>query len=97
MCEDEKYSRYVYGNVDDIANIDNMNLYDVYRDILSTSPLDIFVTGDVDSSNIKTLLENSLNLERGAIKSIPKTIIKSQALSLESTWNIWILRRVNLI
>lgn len=80
MCEDEKYSRYVYGNVDDIANIDNMNLYDVYRDILSTSPLDIFVIGDVDSSNIKTLLENSLNLERGAIKSIPKTIIKKSGL-----------------
>ena len=34
----EKYSRYVYGSVEDIDKIDNINLYDVYNDILTTSP-----------------------------------------------------------
>lgn len=76
MCEGEKYSRYVYGSVDDIAAIDNVNLYDVYRDILATSPLDIFVIGDVDSLKLKTILENSLDVKRGAIKTIPETVIK---------------------
>lgn len=76
MCENEKYRRYVHGSVEDLSKIDASSLYAVYRDIIATSPLDIFVVGDVEHLDIEQILENSLDLERGIIKSIPGTIIK---------------------
>ena len=48
MCRDEKYSRYVFGSEEDLKSLDNDRLYGVYKDIINTSPLDIFVVGDVD-------------------------------------------------
>ncbi len=80
MCQKEKYSRYVYGSVEDIDKIDNINLYDVYNDILTTSPLDIFVVGDIDSTKVQNLLEGTLKLDRGIIKKIPETAIKKMGI-----------------
>ncbi|WP_129721302.1 EF-P 5-aminopentanol modification-associated protein YfmF [Xylanivirga thermophila] len=76
MCKDEKYSRYTFGSVNDLKDIDSSNLYDVYKDIISRSPLDIFVVGNVDREKIIALIKNSLNIERRSIKNIPKTSIK---------------------
>lgn len=76
MCENEKYRRYVYGDVQELDQIDSAALYGVYREILETSPLDIFVVGDVENLDIEQILNNSLKLDRGIIKSIPETAIK---------------------
>ncbi|MGI6188907.1 MAG: insulinase family protein [Clostridiales bacterium] len=76
MCRDEKYSRYVFGSEEDLKSLDNDRLYGVYKDIINTSPLDIFVVGDVDPDKVKMLLEQSLSMERSRIKSIPVTPYK---------------------
>lgn len=76
MCRGEKYARYVLGNIDDLNSLDPEKLYEVYKDIIRSSPLDIFVVGDVDPEKVAILINNSLDLERSQIKLIPETIIK---------------------
>ncbi|NMA94796.1 MAG: insulinase family protein [Clostridiales bacterium] len=76
MCEDEKYSRYVHGNVEDLERIDAISLYKAYRDVIESSPLDIFVVGDVGGMDIEEIVRGSLDLNKRAIKAIPKPIIK---------------------
>jgi predicted Zn-dependent peptidase len=80
MCRGEKYARYVLGSIDDLASLDPEKLFDVYKDIIKTSPLDIFIVGDVDAEKVATLVNNSLDLERSQIKLIPETMIKKIGL-----------------
>lgn len=48
MCEDEIMGIRDTGYVEDIAPITAENLYEHYKSIIATSPIDIFVSGDVE-------------------------------------------------
>jgi predicted Zn-dependent peptidase len=76
MCKGEKYSRYVFGDVKELENLDDARLYNVYLDVVQTSPLDVFVVGDVDPAKVRLLLERSFSVERKQVKTIPKTTYK---------------------
>ncbi|MFY9177029.1 MAG: pitrilysin family protein [Caldicoprobacterales bacterium] len=76
MCKNEKYSRFVLGSVEDLESLDSERLYRVYHDMIATSPLDIFVVGDVDAEKVLLLIKNSLDLDRSQTKIISETIIK---------------------
>ncbi|HZJ83586.1 MAG TPA: pitrilysin family protein [Clostridia bacterium] len=76
MCKGEKYARYSLGNIEDLESLDTKRLYRVYEDMLSTSPLDIFIMGDVSPSKTALLVKNSLDLQRSHTKIIPETTIK---------------------
>lgn len=76
MCKDEKYSRFVLGSIEDLESLDSERLYKVYQDMIVSSPLDIFVVGDVDVEKVSFLIKNSLDLDRAQTKVIPETIIK---------------------
>jgi predicted Zn-dependent peptidase len=76
MCKGEKYSRYVYGSIEDLEALNDSRLFSVYLETIYTSPLDIFVVGDVEPAKIKLFVEQSLFLERKQVKTIPKTILK---------------------
>lgn len=76
MCHGEKYARYALGSVDDLDSLDPNRLYSVYEDMIASSPLDIFVVGDVEPEKVLVLVENSLDLDRSHGKIIPETIIK---------------------
>ncbi|NMA95085.1 MAG: insulinase family protein [Clostridiales bacterium] len=76
MCQDEKYSRYVHGSVEDLEKIDAASLYKAYEDVIASSPLDIFVVGNVDGLDIESIVKNSLDLNKRVVKAIPKPIIK---------------------
>jgi len=75
MCKDEKFGRYVYGSIEDLENLDPERLFGVYEDTINHSPLDIFVTGNVDPEKVRMLVENSLDINRSYIKEIPETVV----------------------
>lgn len=58
MCENEKFSVYNYGYVEDLDFIDNKNLYEHYKNALNTSPIEIFYIGDYDKNIVEYLKEN---------------------------------------
>ncbi len=76
MCKNEKFSIYPIGNIDDLDDINQEVLYDHYKEVISTSPIEIFYTGDYDEKLVETLKKNII-IKREKIVKIPKEKIVS--------------------
>ena len=61
MFVDESYSLYKYGSVDDLANINEINLYAYYKELLKDCKIDLYITGN-NIDNIKVPEIPSKNL-----------------------------------
>ncbi len=60
MCEGESGGINEYGYVEDLAELNSTNLYEHYKNIITTSPIDIFVVGKCDIDSIKETVENNI-------------------------------------
>ncbi len=59
MYENKPYGIYKYGYVEDLKNIDGHNLYEQYKNIISTCKIDIFVSGN--NGNVDNyIMENNM-------------------------------------
>lgn len=76
MCKNEKFSIYPIGNIDDLDDINQEVLYDHYKEVINTSPIEIFYTGDYDEKLVETLKKNII-IKREKIVKIPKEKIVS--------------------
>lgn len=61
MCMGEDNAIMDCGYVEDLEDIDNVNLYEHYKSIMFSSPVDIFVVGDTDIDIIKNLISDYLD------------------------------------
>lgn len=62
MFPSEGYGMYEAGSVEDLPSITTKNLYEFYKQVISSAKVDIFVSGDFDENsldNIKTKLSNN--------------------------------------
>lgn len=64
MCKGEPFSVYKYGSVSDLPEIKSEDLYDFYKMIIKSRPMDIFVLGEVDEGQIYEKLNNLFSNER---------------------------------
>ncbi len=62
MCKDENYGIYEYGNVLDLEGITPESLYNHYKKVITTSPLDIIAVGNMKHNDIKEILLNTLKI-----------------------------------
>lgn len=76
MCKKEKFSISSLGYIEDLDQIDESNLYEHYKEILETSPIEIFYVGNYDDDFIN-YLKTKNSLERDVLVSIPKEKIIS--------------------
>lgn len=53
MCKEEPYGLYKFGYVEDLEQITPENLYQQYQEILSTAEIHIYVSGDVDETQME--------------------------------------------
>jgi predicted Zn-dependent peptidase len=72
MCENENFSLYPYGNIEDLKNITSESLYAHYKNIISTSPIDICVVGDFNELEIQTLVTEKLKFRQDNVVSIER-------------------------
>ncbi len=72
MCKNEKFSLYKYGYVKDLEEIDSKDLYNHYKNIIQTSPIEISVIGDITIDDAVNEIKNSFNFKRGEIINIPR-------------------------
>lgn len=79
MCADEDYRLYSYGRIEDLPTIDAARLMAHYREWLATSPMDVYVVGDVDPGQVETLLRRRLALGDRRVGILPSTAIKARA------------------
>ena len=74
MCKTEKFSLYQLGYVEDLEDIDEKNLYEYYKHVLQTSPIEIFYVGKYDEEIVK-YIKNLNNHSRKEIIEIPRETI----------------------
>ena len=89
MYGEKGYGLYKYGYIEDIDNITIENISKYYRWLIDNSKIDIFVSGEIDSENIKSYLENNEN-----IKSL-KPRVGSYVLNNEFTESKQIVEKEN--
>lgn len=76
MCKNERFSIHPFGDIDDLEEINQEGLYSHYKEVINTSPMEIFYTGDYDEKLIESLKEN-ISIKRQRIVDIPKERIIS--------------------
>ena len=73
MLEELEKDTYIsyrgYGYIDDLEKLDNKYLYEYYKSVLANDIVDIFVIGDVNSSQIEKLINEKFK----EITSVKKT------------------------
>lgn len=75
MCKDEPFGVYGDGYAQDLEGIDNINLYEHYKNVISESPMDFIVIGDCDTEKIAEKLKELFVIKRADLKRIPKAKI----------------------
>ena len=73
MFEGEPYSISGRGYVEDLDSINGVNLYEHYKKVLKTSPIEIIVEGEFDEDEVVDLIKQKFTFERGEIIDIPKS------------------------
>ena len=58
MCKDEPFGLYKFGYVEDLENITATDLYEHYKNILTTSEIHIYISGNIDEETIETELKD---------------------------------------
>lgn len=57
MYKDKPFGIYKFGYVEDLEKIDSKNLYEKYKETIGTSKIDIFVSGEINDSDINKIEE----------------------------------------
>lgn len=58
MCKDEPYGLYKFGYVEDLESITSEELYKHYKDVVETSEIHIYISGNIDEEKIVEGLKN---------------------------------------
>lgn len=72
MCSDERYSISEYGYINEIDAITGKELYDHYKEIIKTSPIDIVIEGDFNEEEVIEVITKNFTFQRENIIEIPR-------------------------
>ena len=64
MYKDKPYGLYKYGYTEDLEKINSQNLYEYYLKLVSTSKIDIFVSGELKKDEIADIIKNNKNIKK---------------------------------
>ena len=63
MYKNMPYSLYKYGDLEDLNNINNKNLYEQYINLINNCKIDIFISGNIED-DIKEKIVNNENIQK---------------------------------
>ncbi len=64
MYKDEPYGLYKYGYTEDLDKINSKNLYQYYIELINTSKIDIFISGELNTKEILEVVKNNENINK---------------------------------
>ena len=64
MYKDKPYGLYKYGYIEDLASINEKNLYDDYKKIINEAKIDIFISGNFESEQILDIISSNENIKK---------------------------------
>lgn len=73
MCEDEPFSVFKYGSLEQLAKLDASSLFQFYQSFLQESPVDLHIIGDLDVEETFALVQSIFTYPRGSEKKVPPT------------------------
>ena len=76
------YSHNTFGYIEDLEKINSKNLYEYYQSVLKDDYIDIFVVGDVDTTEIKNQIKKYFKVE--TFKKIKNDILVSELPPLKT-------------
>jgi predicted Zn-dependent peptidase len=92
-CVEEMYKNipfglYKYGYIEDLNDINEKDLYEVYTNIIKTAKIDIFVSGKVESEEIKNIISKNEQINKLAERTTnfiknepPKEVTKPKEIT----------------
>ena len=72
MFAGEPYSINGKGYIEDLDTIDRVGLYEHYKEVLKTSPIEIMIEGEFEETEVVELIKEKFQFDRGNIIDIPK-------------------------
>ncbi|MED1746445.1 EF-P 5-aminopentanol modification-associated protein YfmF [Brevibacillus borstelensis] len=78
MCQGEPFALLAQGRTKDLAGISGESLYAHFQELMSHSPIDIFVVGDVEQKEVEAAIGKFVQLDRKDVKQIGPTKAKKQ-------------------
>ncbi|WP_158438248.1 EF-P 5-aminopentanol modification-associated protein YfmF [Natranaerobius thermophilus] len=77
MCENEPFSKSKFGTEEEVKSITPYSLYEQYRKLLSSAPIDIFVVGHFSQEELNSAIQKHFNFpDRENIPNFTTEIIK---------------------
>lgn len=70
MCPNDPYRYYKYGRIEDLKDIDEINLYSKYQEVIKNCPMDLYVVGNFESEEIKDIIKEKFNFPRENLEII---------------------------
>ena len=64
MYKDQPEGLYKYGYIDDLDKIDSKNLYEYYTKLINNCKIDVFISGDIEKTNIEEIIEENENFKK---------------------------------
>lgn len=58
MYKNQPYGLYRYGYVEDLEDINEINLYEYYKKLLSECKIDIFISGEIEKNASRYIIQN---------------------------------------
>lgn len=86
MYKDKPYAIYKYGYVEDIENITKEELYEQYRELIKTSKIDIYISGNYNQNEIEKTIKDNPNiqkLEERNTTNVINTKVQAKTTNLE--------------
>lgn len=76
MCKGEPYALHVNGEIEDIPEINEQNLFSYYKKAFAEDELDLYVIGDVEEGEVLKIADSLLQFEPRSIKKAEKKQIR---------------------
>ncbi|MBB6444208.1 EF-P 5-aminopentanol modification-associated protein YfmF [Bacillus benzoevorans] len=77
MCKGEPYELYVHGIAEDVDSITGASLYEYYREAIDADELDLFVVGDVQSTEVENAVSGMFQFAERTAKKAARSAVSS--------------------
>ena len=64
MYKGKPYGLYKYGYTEDLKQINSENLYNYYKEVINTSKIDIYVSGEIETQEVVDIVKNNQNIQK---------------------------------
>ena len=86
MYKDKPYGLYKFGYIEDLDKINPDNLYGYYKELIDTSKIDIFISGEIEKENVFNIIKKNNNINNLKERK-PNYIVNNEQTEIKGNIN----------